>query len=619
MEKNLGEAPEATKISKALMEKLAAAIAPPPGLGDRRPQNRAVLDWVQSVSQLTQPENIFWCDGSEKENDFLLGEARRRNVVVKLNEQKVPHSYLHRSNPNDVARVEQFTFICTPTQEEAGPTNNWTEPAEMYEKLHLLLKGAMRGRTMFVVPYIMGPANSPLTKVGFEITDSIYVVLSMRIMTRMGEVAVKRLGDDSRAEWNRGVHSLLDLNPERRFIVHFPQDNAIISVGSGYGGNVLLSKKCFALRIGSYLARKQGWMAEHMLILGVESPEGKKHYVAAAFPSACGKTNFAMLIPPKHFAGWRVTTVGDDIAWMQIRDGRLWAVNPENGYFGVVPGTSYKSNPNAMRSIEHDTIYTNVALTDDGDVWWEGKDGAPPAHAIDWRGNDWTPSSKEKAAHPNSRFATPMRHNPALDPHVEDGSGVPISAMIFGGRRSNTMPLVFQAFDWEHGVYLGATMASETTAAATGAVGQVRRDPMAMLPFCGYNIGDYFRHWLEVGKRLTNPPLIFNVNWFRKSADGKFLWPGFGENMRVLKWIIDRCENRADAGESPIGRVPSAQDLDLNELEGVSDEQMETLLAINPEEWRMELVGHANFFESLGGVVPDELLKQRAKLAERFS
>ena len=601
------------------MEKLAPAIAPPPGIGDRRPHNKAVLDWVQSVAQLTQRENIFWCNGSEQENDFLLGEARRLNVLIKLNEQKLPRSYLHRSNPNDVARVEQFTFICTPTKEEAGPTNNWTAPAEMYQKLHHLLKGAMRGRTMFVVPYIMGPPDSPLTKVGFELTDSIYVALSMRIMTRMGKVALERLGESAQAEWNRGVHSLLDVSPERRFIAHFPQDNAIISVGSGYGGNVLLSKKCLALRIGSYLARKQGWMAEHMLILGIESPQGKKHYVAAAFPSACGKTNFAMLIPPSHFAGWKVTTVGDDIAWMQIRDGRLWAVNPENGYFGVVPGTSYKSNPNAMRSIEHDTIYTNVALTDDGDAWWEGKDGAPPAHAVDWRGNDWTPASKDKAAHPNSRFATPMRNNPVLDPHVEDGAGVPISAIIFGGRRSDTMPLVFQAFDWEHGVYVGATMASETTAAATGAVGRVRRDPMAMLPFCGYNIGDYFRHWLEMGKRLTNPPLIFHVNWFRKSPEGQFLWPGFGENMRVLKWIIDRCEKGAGASESAIGHVPRPRDLDLNELPGVSAKQMETLLSVNAEEWRDELAGHGKFFDSLGGVVPDELQKQRKKLAERLS
>ncbi len=599
------------------MKDIAPAIWPPAGIGDRKPANQAVLDWVQDVAKLTQPANVFWCDGSDRENAFLIEQSLQQNVLIKLNEKKVPRSYLHRSNPNDVARVEQFTFICTPTKEEAGPTNNWSEPAEMYLKLQTMLKGAMRGRTMFVIPYIMGPADSLLTKVGFEITDSKYVVLSMRIMTRMGDVAVKRLGDDANAEWNRGVHSLLDVDPTRRFICHFPQDNAIISVGSGYGGNVLLSKKCLALRIGSYLARKQGWLAEHMLILGVESPEGKKHYVAAAFPSACGKTNFAMLIPPKHFAGWKVTTVGDDIAWMQIRDGRLSAVNPENGYFGVVPGTSYKSNPNAMKSIEHDTLYTNVALTDDGDVWWEGKDGAPPAHAIDWRGNDWTPDSKEKAAHPNSRFATPMGNNPVLDPDVEKGEGVPISAIIFGGRRSDTMPLVFQAFDWNHGVYLGATMASETTAAATGAVGQVRRDPMAMLPFCGYNIGDYFRHWIEIGKRLTNPPLIFNVNWFRKGKDRKFLWPGFGDNMRVLKWIIDRCEKSGGAVESPIGWLPSPHDVDLADLD-VEHKCIVEILGIDHEEWQKELAGHQNFFESLGVVVPEELLKQREQLAARF-
>ncbi|MGI9113679.1 MAG: phosphoenolpyruvate carboxykinase (GTP) [Chthoniobacterales bacterium] len=601
------------------MEKLAPAISPPPDIGTARTQNKAVLDWVQSVARLTQPENIFWCDGSERENDFLLAEAMRQGTVTKLNEQKVPRSYLHRSNPNDVARVEQFTFICMPTKHEAGPTNNWFEPAAMYQKLHRLLAGAMRGRTMFVIPYIMGPPDSPLTKVGFEITDSIYVVLSMRIMTRMGAVAVKRLGENVNAEWNRGVHSLLDVNPERRFICHFPQDNAIISVGSGYGGNVLLSKKCLALRIGSYLARKQGWLAEHMLILGVESPEGEKHYVAAAFPSACGKTNFAMLIPPKHFAGWKVTTVGDDIAWMQIGDdGRLYAVNPENGYFGVVPGTSYKSNPNAMKSIEHDTLYTNVALSDDGDVWWEGKDGPPPQHAIDWKGNDWTPESKEKAAHPNSRFATPMRNNPVLDPHVEDGKGVPISAIIFGGRRSDTMPLVFQARDWEHGVYVGATMGSETTAAATGAVGQVRRDPMAMLPFCGYNMGEYFKHWLTIGPRLKNPPLIFHVNWFRKGGDGKFLWPGFGDNMRVLQWVIDRCTGRAGAAESAIGLVPRPDDLDLEGLAGVSSDTMQELLSVRPEEWTTELETQSKFFESLGEDMPLELIAQHDKVAERF-
>ena len=600
------------------MENLAPAIQPPPGIGDKKPNHQAVLDWVQEVARLTEPANIFWADGSEKENDYLLGEAERQGVVLKLNQEKLPNSWLHRSNPNDVARVEQFTFICTPTKDEAGPTNNWSEPVETYTKLNEMLKGAMKGRTMFVIPYIMGPPDSPLTKVGFEVTDSIYVVLSMRIMTRMGEVAVKRLESQSNGEWNRGTHSLLELNPERRLICHFPQDNAIISVGSGYGGNVLLSKKCLALRIGSYLAKQQGWLAEHMLILGVESPEGEKHYVAAAFPSACGKTNFAMLIPPEHFQGWKVTTVGDDIAWMQIgEDGRLYAVNPENGYFGVVPGTSYKSNPNAMKSIQRDTLYTNVALLDDGDVWWEGKDGAPPAHAIDWRGNDWKPESKEKAAHPNSRFATPMRNNPALDPDVEKGKGVPISAIIFGGRRSDTMPLVFQARDWEHGTYIGATMASEMTAAAVGGLGQVRRDPMAMLPFCGYNMGQYFQHWLKIGPRLTNPPLIFHVNWFRKGPDGKFLWPGFGENMRVLKWIIDRVNGTGGAAETEIGFIPRPDDFDLGGLE-ITRETMRALFNIKADEWKKELAGQSEFFKSLGDGVPPELIAQRDKLAEKF-
>ncbi|MBA3543495.1 MAG: phosphoenolpyruvate carboxykinase (GTP) [Chthoniobacterales bacterium] len=602
------------------MDNLAPAITPPKGIGAQQPTHQAVLDWVQEVARRAQPETIFWCDGSEKENSYLLEEAQRQGIVQKLNEEKVPGSYLHRSNPNDVARVEQFTLICTPTKEEAGPTNNWAEPAETYARLNDMLKDAMKGRTMFVIPYIMGPPDSPLAKVGFEITDSIYVVLSMRIMTRMGDVAVKRLESSTDGEWNRGVHSLLDVNPDRRLICHFPQDNAIISVGSGYGGNVLLSKKCLALRIGSYLARQQGWLAEHMLILGVESPEGRKHYVAAAFPSACGKTNFAMLIPPEYYKGWKVTTIGDDIAWMQIgADGCLYAVNPEHGYFGVVPGTSYKSNPNAMKSIERDTLYTNVAQMDDGDVWWEGKDGPPPAHAIDWRGNEWTPASKEKAAHPNSRFAVPMRNNPVLDPNVEKGEGVPISAMIFGGRRSDTMPLVFQAVDWQHGVYVGSTMASETTAAATGAVGQVRRDPMAMLPFCGYNMGQYFKHWLKIGPRLKNPPLIFHVNWFRKGADGKFLWPGFGDNMRVLKWIIDRCEGRGGAEETPIGFVPRTEDLDIEGLKDVSKDTLADLLSVKPNEWKKELAGQQQFFETLGSDLPPELTAQREKVTARIA
>ncbi|MBA3961310.1 MAG: phosphoenolpyruvate carboxykinase (GTP) [Chthoniobacterales bacterium] len=601
------------------MENIAPAISLPAGLGENKTRNQAVLAWVAEIESLTEPENIFWCDGSQAENDFLLSEACRLGVLIKLNQEKAPGCYLHRSSPNDVARVEQFTLICTPTKAEAGPTNNWAEPGETYRKINGYLKGAMRGRTMYVIPYIMGPAESPLAKIGYEITDSIYVVLSMRIMTRMGAKASEKLGEKADAEFNRGVHSLLDINPERRWICHFPQDNTILSVGSGYGGNVLLSKKCLALRIASYLAKKQGWLAEHMLILGVESPEGKKHYVAAAFPSACGKTNFAMLIPPKHFAGWKITTIGDDIAWMQIGDdGRLYAVNPENGYFGVVPGTSYKSNPNAMKSIEHDTLFTNVALTSEGEAWWEGKDGPVPDEATDWRGNPWTPAAKEKAAHPNSRFAVPMQNNPVLDAEVENPAGVPISAIIFGGRRSDTMPLVFRAFDWEHGVYVGATMASETTAAATGAVGQVRRDPMAMLPFCGYNIGDYFRHWLETGPRLTNPPLIFHVNWFRKDATGKYLWPGFGDNMRVLKWMIDRCEDKSGAQRTAIGCIPRAEDLDLEGLEGVSAEQLKTLLWVEPNEWMKELAGQKEFFDSLAPNVPKELLAQGEKLAERL-
>ena len=600
------------------MDNLAPAITPPKGIGDSQPTNQSVLDWVREVETLAQPENIFWCDGSEIENAWLLQQAEAQGIVQPL--PKKPGSWLHRSNPNDVARVEQFTLICTPTKEEAGPTNNWADPAATYTKLNGLLQGAMKGRTMFVIPYIMGPPDSPLTKVGFEITDSIYVVLSMRIMTRMGQVAIQRLEQSGNGEWNRGTHSLLDINPERRFICHFPQDNAIISVGSGYGGNVLLSKKCLALRIGSYLARKQGWLAEHMLILGVESPTGEKHYVAAAFPSACGKTNFAMLIPPPEFKGWKITTIGDDIAWMQIgEDGRLYAVNPENGYFGVVPGTSYKSNANAMKSIERDTLYTNVALTDDGDVWWEGKDGAPPAHAIDWKGNDWTPASQEKAAHPNSRFAVPMRNNPVLDPEVENGEGVPISALIFGGRRSDTMPLVFQARDWEHGVYVGATMGSETTAAATGVVGQVRRDPMAMLPFCGYNMGQYFQHWLEIGPRLKKPPGIFHVNWFRKGADGKFLWPGFGDNMRVLKWILDRVQGRVGAVDSPIGALPRPEDLDTTGLSDVSKETVAELLSVNPEQWKKELETQGEFFATLGSDLPAKLTTEREQTAKRFA
>jgi phosphoenolpyruvate carboxykinase (GTP) len=580
-------------------------------------KHEGVLAWVEEMAALCQPDQVVWIDGSEAERERLTQQAVDCGVLIKLNQTKLPGCYLHRSSPNDVARVEDCTFICTRTPDAAGPTNNWFAPAAMYEKLYDLCRGAMKGRTMYVVPYLMGIPGSAFAKVGVELTDSIYVALSMRIMTRMGQVAWDQLGADGK--YTKGLHTMLDINPERRFIAHFPQDNTIISVGSNYGGNVLLGKKCLALRLGSYLGRIENWMAEHMLILGVESPTGEKTYVAAAFPSACGKTNFAMLIPPKHFDGWKVTTVGDDIAWMRPGlDGRLYAVNPEAGYFGVVPGTNLKSNPNAMAAMSKDTIYTNVALLPDGDVWWEGKDDEPPAECIDWKGRPWTPESKEKAAHPNSRFAAPMVNNPALAPEALDPNGVPISGIIFGGRRATTLPLVFQAFNWIHGVYVGSTMASETTAAATGAVGQVRRDPMAMLPFCGYNMGDYFRHWLRMRKTLKRPPKVFNVNWFRKGADGKFLWPGFGENMRVLKWIIDRCRGRVPAYETPVGWMPEPADIDITGLDGYDPQNLVDALSVDMEEWKREVLGQDELFYRLYSDLPKELIFQRELLISRL-
>jgi phosphoenolpyruvate carboxykinase (GTP) len=574
--------------------------------------NKALSSWVEEMAALTKPDRIYWCDGSEDEKRRLTEQAVSEGVLTPLNQQKRPGCYLHRSNPNDVARVEHLTFICTPTKEEAGPTNNWMAPADAYKKLSALYEGSMKGRTMYVIPYVMGPLGSPFSKVGIELTDSIYVVLNMRIMTRMGKAALDMLGDSN--DFNRGLHALLDVNPERRFICHFPQDNTIWSIGSGYGGNVLLGKKCLALRIGSHLAHREGWLAEHMLILGVESPEGQVTYVAAAFPSACGKTNFAMMIPPKRFEGWRIFTVGDDIAWMRPgADGRLWAVNPEAGYFGVAPGTSAKTNLTAMQCIRKDTIFTNVAVTPDNDVWWEGMDVEAPAGLTDWQGRPWDKNGKEKATHPNARFTAPAKNNPHISKAANDPDGVPISAIIFGGRRATTVPLVMQSFNWTHGVYLGATMGSETTAAATGAVGIVRRDPMAMLPFCGYNMGEYFGHWLHMRTRIAQPPKIFMVNWFRKGKDNSFLWPGYGENMRVLKWIVDRARGLTGAQETVVGWVPRPGDIDLSGL-AIEPEHFRAATDINLNDWQTELESQREFFDQIGPTMPKALKLTRELL-----
>ena len=512
--------------------------------------------WVDESARLTKPSKIVWCDGSKAENDRLADEMLRDGTYIELNQKTRPGCYLHRSNPNDVARTEGITYICTRQKDDAGPTNNWMSPLEAKEKVRPLFDGAMKGRTMYVVPYILGPVNSPFSKVGVEITDSPYVVASMRIMSRMGQAALDRLGGSD--DFVPGLHSLGDLNPDRRFVLHFPEEKLIWSVGSGYGGNALLGKKCFALRIASYMAREQGWMAEHMLILGLEDPSGKVTYMAAAFPSACGKTNLAMMVSALEDRGYRVWTVGDDIAWMHIAsDGSLRAINPEAGFFGVAPGTNAKTNPNVRTALQHDAIFTNVAMTATSrEPWWEGINGLPQEELINWKGEAWKPGMGP-AAHPNSRYTVSANQSPSISAHWEDPEGIPISAIIFGGRRARVAPLVYQSRDWQHGVFVGATMASETTAAATGAVGVTRRDPMAMIPFCGYNMGDYFRHWLEMGSRLENAPKIFHVNWFRRDRSGKLLWPGYGENVRVLKWMLDRIEERADATETPIGDVPA--------------------------------------------------------------
>ena len=579
--------------------------------------NKAVLQWVQQMAALCKPEKIYWCDGSEEEKQELIREAIRLGDLEPLNQERMPGCYLHRSNPNDVARTEELTFICTQSKEGVGPTNNWMDPQEAYRKLGAIFDGSMKGRTMYVVPFIMGQPGSAFGKVGIELTDSVYVALNMRIMTRMGKVAWDQLGDSN--SFTRGLHGKADLNPSRRFICHFPEDNTIWSVGSGYGGNALLGKKCLALRIASFLGQKEGWFAEHMLILGIENPKGEVTYVAAAFPSQCGKTNLAMLIPPAGLKGYKTWTVGDDIAWLRIGpDGRLWAVNPEAGFFGVAPGTNSKSNPNALATIQRNTIFTNVLKKPDGTVWWEGLDGDAPSEGVDWRGSRWTPASGEKGAHPNSRFTAPASQCPSISPHWEDPKGVPISAIIFGGRRTKLAPLVYQSFSWQHGVFVGATMASETTAAATGKVGVVRRDPMAMLPFCGYHIGNYFAHWLSMGKRAQKPPKIFHVNWFRTGEDGKFVWPGFGENLRVLNWIIDRCREEGEATETPIGYLPTANALDLKGL-NLSPQTLQTLLGVDRGAWEEELKGQAEFLKSIGSRLPQELWQEHEALARRVA
>ena len=584
--------------------------------------NQHVLAWVDEMTKLVKPDKVVWIDGSDEQLEALYQESLKTGEMEKLNEEKLPGCYIHRSAINDVARVEGRTFICTDKEEDAGPINNWMSREEGYKKLTPLFDGAMKGRTMYVLPYCMGQIGSPFSKVGIEITDSIYVVVSMDIMTRMGKQALDQLGDSN--DFVRGLHSKAQLSEEDRYICHFPEDNTIWSVNSGYGGNVLLGKKCFALRIASWQGRNEGGMAEHMLTLGLENPKCETKYIAAAFPSACGKTNLAMLIPPEIYRekGYKVWCVGDDIAWMRIGpDGRLWAINPENGFFGVAPGTSMKSNPNALAATRKNTIFTNVVQNlDDNTVWWEGMDKNPPKNALNWKGEKWDAADGSKGAHPNSRFTAPAKNCPCISPEFDNPQGVPISAIVFGGRRAKTAPLVYQSFDWAHGVFVGSIMASETTAAATGAVGVVRRDPMAMRPFCGYHMGDYFKHWLEMGERLGDKaPKIFNVNWFRLDDEGHFIWPGFGENMRVLEWIINRCEGKADAVETPIGYEPKPEDINLEGIEDeVSRETLKELLTVDPALWKEECKGIHEFYGEIGDKVPAALQKSLSDLEARL-
>ena len=582
--------------------------------------NKAVLTWIDEMAAMTRPDSIVWIDGSQEQIDALRAEACSTGELHKLNEELLPDCYLHRTNPNDVARVEGRTYICCRRKEDAGPTNNWMDPQEMYAKLRKLYNGAMRGRRMYVIPYSMSVVGSPFAKYGIELTDSIYVVLNMCIMTRVGTNVLSALGDSD--DFIKGLHAKADIDPENRYIVQFPEDNTIMSVNSGYGGNVLLGKKCFALRIASYLGRNEGWMAEHMLILGIQNPEGQIRYLAAAFPSACGKTNLAMLIPPELYRkkGWKVWCVGDDIAWIRVgEDGRLWAVNPENGFFGVAPGTNEKSNPNALAATRKGTIFTNVALNlDNNTVWWEGLDKNPPAHAIDWKGNPWDgTTSTEKGAHPNSRFTAPAVNCPCVSDQFNSPKGVPLSALVFGGRRAKTAPLVYQSRSWQHGVFVGSIMASETTAAASGAVGVVRRDPMAMLPFCGYNMGDYWQHWLDMGEKIANKPKIFNVNWFRTDDEGHFIWPGFGDNLRVLEWIMKRCFDEVGADEAPIGYLPRPEDINL-EGSGVDQNTLRGLLQVDKELWKQETAGIREFYSRFGDKLPKELEEELTGLEARL-